>query len=467
MKHIRKIAALTLSTLLLCDYTGARDYSVLYKGLERDITKVYEPEIPDQRISLARTGGIGDGIHLNTEAFKIAIDSLDALGGGHLDVPQGLWLTGPIRLKGGIDLHLDKNAVILFSPDKSLYVSHGSRRAVPCISGEKVDDICISGNGIIDGNGQYWRYAKKAKMSATEWKGLEEMGGVIEDDNWFPYNLRHFDNITTSPKDEENLRPHLILLNRCKNIRISGVTVRNSPRFHIMITRSENVIVDSVDVNCPWNAQNGDGIDIGNSRTVLVNACRVDVGDDGICLKGGSGRKGLESGPCRDILVRDCKVFRAHGGFVMGSDLSGGAENIFVRDCVFDGTDVGLRFKSSIGRGGHISGIFINDIVMVGIRGAAIEFTCNYADITYRNNSASDVRDMEFAPDFGHMEMKRITCRECRRAVSAAGISGINAIHDINISGCTFFHNGEEAFDIDKETADVRISDTRCFTFDK
>lgn len=466
MKHYTLFAVLTASALLFLNQAAAKDYTSLYKGLEKDITTVTDPVIPAFRISITEAGGKGDGISLNTEAFQAAIDSLAARGGGHLDVPRGIWLTGPIRLKDRVDLHLDDNTVILLTPDKTRHVKEGAKRAASGISAEKASDISISGGGVIDGNGKYWRYAKKSKMSTVEWKDLTDMGGLVEDSNWFPYNLRHFDNLTASPKDEENLRAHMINFNRCKNVKISGVTVKDSPRFHIMITRCSNVIVDSVSVRCPWNAQNGDGIDIGNSSTVLVNACRVDVGDDGICLKGGSGEKGLKSGPCRDILVCNCKVLRAHGGFVMGSDISGGAENIFVRNCVFDGTDVGLRFKSAIGRGGHTSDIFINDIVMVGIRGAAIEFSCDYADITYKNNSASDVRDLAFAPDFADMDIRRVICRECKWAVSAKGIPGIKAVHDIRISDCTFFHNGKEAFDIDKETADIGISDTRCFSFD-
>ncbi len=466
MKQITYIAALTVSALLFSSPVTAKDYGHLYNGLEKEISQVSDPDIPSLRISIAEVGGKGDGIFLNTDAFQSAIDSLEARGGGHLDVPQGLWLTGPIRLKDRIDLHLDDNAVILLTPDKRQHVKDGARRAVPGISAEKVSDISISGNGVIDGNGKYWRYAKKSKMSSTEWKDLTDMGGTVEGSNWFPYGLNHFNSLTASPKDEENLRAHMINFNHCRNVKISGVTVKDSPRFHIMITRCSNVIVDSVSVRCPWNAQNGDGIDIGNSNTVLVHACRVDVGDDGICLKGGSGEKGLKSGPCRDILVCNCKVLRAHGGFVMGSDISGGAQNIFVRDCVFDGTDVGLRFKSAIGRGGHTENIFISDIVMVGIRGAAIEFNCDYADITYKNNSASDVRDIAFAPDFANMDIRRVTCRECKWAVSAAGIQGIKAVHDIKISDCTFFHNGKEAFDIDEKTADIGISDTRCFSFD-
>lgn len=466
MRLLAYTAALAASALLLSRPAGAKDYAPLYNGLEKEITMVSDPVIPSNRISITEFGGKGDGIYLNTDAFQAAIDTLEARGGGHLDVPQGLWLTGPIRLKDKIDLHLDDNAVILLTPDKRQHVIEGNKRAMPGISAEKVSNISITGGGVIDGNGKYWRYAKMSKMSQTEWNDLKDMGGTIDGSNWFPFNLDHFENLTSSPKEEESLRAHMINFNRCKNVKISGVTVKDSPRFHIMVTRCENVIVDSVSVRCPWNAQNGDGIDIGNSRTVLVNACRVDVGDDGICLKGGSGEKGLKSGPCRDILVCNCKVFRAHGGFVMGSDISGGAENIFVRDCVFDGTDVGLRFKSAIGRGGHTSGIFIKDIVMVGIRGAAIEFSCDYADITYQNNSASDVKDIAFAPDFADMDISGINCRECEWAVSAKGISGIKAIHGIKIHDCTFFHNGEEAFNIDKKTADIKISDTRCFSFE-
>ena len=220
--------------------------------------------------------------------------------------------------------------------------------------------------------------------------------------------------------------------------------------------------MDGITVRCPWNAQNGDGIDIGNSERVLVVNCRVDVGDDGICMKGGSGESGLAAGPCRDILIRDNIVFRAHGGFVIGSDFSGGMERIVVRDCSFSGTDTGLRFKSAPDRGGVTKDIYISGITMNDIRDAAVTFKCDYSDVTYRDPGAAV--DQRFMPHFTDIHISDVVCRECAVAVEASGIPGTDAVHGITISDCTFFHFGEATL-IDPSTTDIKLENVRFLTY--
>ncbi len=149
-----------------------KDYYKYYTNLPTPL-KVVEPfDIPSTGVSITDFGAVGDGVTLCTDAFMKGIDALSKQGGGRLTVPEGVWLTGPIELKSGIELHLDKNAVIYFSPDKQLYVSSspGARRVNPCIYATKVKNIAITGQGIIDGNGQQWRPVKRGKMSDVEWK---------------------------------------------------------------------------------------------------------------------------------------------------------------------------------------------------------------------------------------------------------------------------------------------------------
>lgn len=457
---------LCISAVLLSLAANAGDYDRYYQDLPIALEKAAQPVILDRSVRLTDFGAAGDGVTLCTDAFEAAISSLAAEGGGHLIVPSGVWLTGPIVLKSGIDLHLERGAILQLTPDKRLHFSSTEYddRANPGISAEKCHDISITGEGIIDGNGKYWRYAKREKMSDTEWKDLRKLGGSVSEDGkfWFPDHLKHFEDLTSSPEDEEALRAHLIIIKRCERVLIQGVTVQNSPRFHVNPTRCEDVILDGITVRCPWNAQNGDGIDIGNSRRVLVVNCTVDVGDDGICMKGGSGQSGLNAGPCTDILIRDNTVFHAHGGFVIGSDYSGGMDRIVVKDCTFSGTDTGLRFKSAPDRGGRTNDIYISDITMNDIREAAVTFQCDYSDVTYkdRGNGA----DLSFMPDFSDISISRVVCRECGTGVEAAGIPGINAIHDITLTDCVFFHTGK-ATSIDEETADVRLENVRFHTY--
>jgi polygalacturonase len=208
------------------------------------------------------------------------------------------------------------------------------------------------------------------------------MGGTesAKGDLWYPFNLKHFDNIAATPEAQEKMRTHLIRLTDCENVLIQGVTVENSPKFHIVPQRCKNVIIDGVTVRCPWNAQNGDAIDIGNCTNVLIVNNVIDAGDDGICMKGGAGAKALEYGPCQNINIQDNIVYHAHGGFVIGSEFSGGMKNIYVHNNTFSGTDTGLRFKSSVGRGGTTEDIYISNIYMTDIDNQAIVFETTYFD---------------------------------------------------------------------------------------
>lgn len=456
---------LTLISLLpvLC-LSARNDYAKLYDALPFDLAQPSLPNIPELRVNLKDFGAVNDGIALNTEAFAKAIAYLESKGGGHLDVPAGIWLTGPIELKSHIDLHLAQGAMVLFSPDKSLYFDGDVEgRAKACVSAQKCTDISITGDGILDGNGKYWRYAKREKLSEMEWKELLKLGGKVSEDGklWFPQELKGFKNLTDDPEKEEALRQHMIIVKRCQRVLISGVTVQNSPKFHINPSQCSDVVIDGVTVRCPWNAQNGDGIDIGNSKRVLVTGCSVDVGDDGICMKGGSGENGLKAGECSDILIIGNTVFHGHGGFVIGSDFSGGMKRIVVKDCVFSGTEIGLRFKSAMDRGGSCEDIHISNIVMNDIQDAAISFLCDYADVTYK---PKDTGKPEFAPDFTDIIIENVICHECATGIEAKGISGLNCIHDISISSSLFYYK-KAATSIDKQTADIELENLSFVQF--
>lgn len=463
---MRRCIPALIAILALAFTAGAQDYDALYNDLPIALEKPAAPSIPDLTVSICSYGASGDGVTLCTEAFDRAIKDISKRGGGHIIIPSGIWLTGPIKLRSGIDLHLETGAIIQFTPDKRAYFDGDTQgRARPCISADKCTDISITGDGIIDGNGKYWRYAKREKLSDAEWKELKALGGTELQDGklWFPSGLKHFRDMTDSPEKEEAIRQHMLVFKRCTRLLISGVTVQNSPKFHINPSQCTDVILDGVSVKCPWNAQNGDGIDIGNCQRVLVTRCRVDVGDDGICMKGGSGEKGLQAGACSDILICRNTVFRAHGGFVMGSDISGGMKRIVVQDCSFSGTDIGLRFKSAPGRGGHCEDIWIRRISMNDIRDAAISYSCDYSDITYK--AGAKVEGVEFAPDFAGMDISGIICRECKTGIVAKGIPGLNCIHDIVISGSHFFYTGKGT-DIDGGTASITIKDTEFTTYE-
>ena len=429
--------------------------------LNAQVVELARAVIPDRQVSLADFGGVPDGVTSNTEAFRKAIAALDKQGGGTLVVPEGIFLTGPIVLKNCIDLHLERGAVILLSPDKREFLEKGKVR--PGISASKRHDVRISGTGIIDGNGAWWRAVKRSKVSDTEWKEFRKMGGTVTDDGtlWYPFGLKAFPDIAGTYLEQEKMRTHLVRFTDCERVCVTGVTIQNSPKFHLVPQHCTDVTIDGVTVRCPWNAQNGDGIDLMQCQRVVVTRCTVDVGDDGICLKGGAGEKSLAAGPCKDILIEYNTVFHAHGGFVIGSEFSGGMENITVRHNTFCGTDTGLRFKSAPERGGKTRNIVIHDIQMTDIRDEAIVFQTDYADRPAGFDSNQPAQTQNFLPDFSDIHISRVVCRGCATAVRASGT--LATVHEITLEDCTIFYN-EKATVIDDPRM-VRMDNVRFLTF--
>ena len=386
---------------------------------------------------------------LCTEAIQEAIDDLAKAGGGHIIVPRGTWKTGPIVLKSNIDLHLNKGAVLLFTEDKTQYILPDKKgkipsKARPCISASKAENVGITGEGVIDGQGFYWRpikYKKLMKGSDEDkavWAYAKSLGGKCipngKDTLWYPFNLNKelgIPNIGSTAEEQENYRYHLVNITDSKNVLIQGVTLRNSPKFHLVPARIQNIIIDDVTIDCPWWAQNGDAMDIGNSQVCLVVNCHVSAGDDGICMKGGVGQSGLERGPNSDFLICNDTVYRAHGGFVIGSEFSGGMRKIVVKDCYFDGTDIGLRFKSAPGRGGVCDSLYFTNIVMRDIREDAIFFESGYADRAVGRSATAGDNKAAFFPEWSNMTFRNITVANVRNFVNATGLKGF-PVRDMN-----------------------------------
>lgn len=442
------------------------DYGKYYENLPVGVRQAATPVIPERNVSITDFGGVGDGLALNTDAFRKAINSLSKQGGGRLTIPAGVWLTGPIQLKDNIELHLDKNAIIFFSPDKQLFVDRDgkSSRVDPCIKASKRKNIAITGEGIIDGNGAQWRPVKRGKVSDVEWQQYAAIGGVEKQDGklWYPWNSKGgYANIADTPERQEAMRNDLIRFTDCENVLIKGVTVQNSPRFHVHPVNCRNVIIDGVTVRCPWNAQNGDAIDLSDCHQALIVNCTVDAGDDGICMKSDNAKPNALVNGCEDILIEANTVFHAHGGFVIGSEDICGMKRIVVRRCRFSGTDTGLRFKSAIGRGGKTESIYISDIVMTDIKDEAITFQCDYVNKhAGREGDVKTPTKLEKVPEFTDIHIEGVTCRGAATAISAHGIEGQQCVHGITISNSTISYT-RQGEDIDTKTASIDISNVK------
>lgn len=445
----------------------AEGYKKYYQDMPVELRQVTAVDIPENTVTLTDFGGVGDGVTLNTEAFRKAISALTKKGGGRLVVPQGVWLTGPIQLKDNIDLHITRNAIVLFSPDKSLFVDKDgkSSRCDAGIKASKRKNIAITGEGIVDGNGAQWRPVKRGKVSDVEWKRFKEIGGVERGNGqlWYPWDVKAgYPNIAETPEQQEKMRQDLVRLTDCENVLIKGVTFQNSPRFHVHPCNSRNVIIDGVTVRCPWNAQNGDAIDISDCHQVLIVNSVVDAGDDGLCMKSGNMKPTALVNGCEDILIQDNTVFHAHGGFVIGSESITGMKRIVVRQCQFSGTDTGLRFKSGIGRGGKTEDIFISDIVMNDITDEAIVFQCDYVDRPAGHDEKKETKavKLEKVPDFTDIDITRVVCRGSKTAIKAKGVEGLDCIHDIKISNSTIVYS-QKGLDIDENSARLALDNVQ------
>ena len=393
--------------------------------------KVAEPQIPARAVRITDFGAKPDGRTLCTEAIAKAIDTLAAQGGGRLIFPAGMWLTARIVLKSNIALETERGALILFSPDHSLYNSRGRS----LIFGANLENIAITGPGIFDGNGDAWRPLKRGKATDSQWKTLLASGGRLDEktQTWYP---------RATP---ETWRPRLLVLDNCKRVLLDGPTFQNSPTWNLNPSRCDNLTIRNLTIINPWYAQNGDGLDLESCRNVIVRDSTLDVGDDGLCLKSGSGPEALrDPRPCENILIENCAVRRAHGGFTIGSEMSGGVRNVRVNNCTFTATDIGLRFKTQRGRGNAVEKIYISNIRMANIATDAIGFNMFYVDKTLRNEKEKKPKPTvadETTPQFRDIYIENIICRGAKRAMQLQGLPEmpIRGIHlrDVSITSRT------------------------------
>lgn len=446
------LASVCLWMLSSC-HTELYKYEEIYRDLPFEMPLIKAPVFPDNRVCLTDFGAVGNGETLCTDAFAQAMETLDRKGGGHLVVPAGVWFTGPIVLKSNIDLHLEKGAVIQFSPDVDLYplvetVFEGldTRRCQSPISGRNLENVAITGEGAIDGNGHFWRPLKREKVTESLWKKTIARGGVYKRPTyWFPYpetlkgdtisNMNVPQNLQTEEEWQSVrhfLRPVMVSLIECKNVWLQGVIFQNSPAWNLHPLMCENVLIEEVQVRNPSYAQNGDGLDLESCKNALIVNSTFDVGDDGICLKSGKDEDGRRRGRvCENVVVDGCTVFKGHGGFVVGSEMSGGVRNVSVSHCQFLGTDVGLRFKSKRGRGGVVENIWISHVSMMDIPTEPVTF-----NLYYGGKSAVEVLESgekvpakvapmpvdETTPCFRNIHIKDLVCAGARRALFFNGI---------------------------------------------
>jgi polygalacturonase len=336
-------------------------------------------------------GAKGDGKTLDTVVIQKALDECGNSGGGIVRFPAGTYLSQPIFLRSGTTVELDAKATLRATDEPADFALHEKKdfpsatgKFLAFINGTNLNDIAITGKGTIDGAGaRWWEPAEEARRKTPGY---------------------------TLP------RPRLIVLVRCKNVRVSGVTLANSPTFHLVPNDCEDVLVEGVTITAPAGSPNTDAIDPSVSRRVTIRRCILDVGDDNVAIKSGKAMSGREFG-CEDITVTDC-IFRHGHGMSIGSETVGGVRNVTVRNCAFENTENGIRIKSPRGRGGTIENVVYENITMTNVD-PAITITCYYPKIPLEDEAQPVTRE---TPIFRNLRIRKLTATCARNAGVIVGL---------------------------------------------
>jgi DNA sulfur modification protein DndE len=468
--HFSEYGASSIASLV-CDEMRTRKIALAEylrpsahpEKLAYELPKIYRPHFKKDTFDIRKYGAVNDGLTLNTKAINQAIETCAKAGGGTVVIPAGFWLTGPITMQSNVELHAARGALISFTPDHLQFPlvlsSFEGAQAYRCqspITAENLHDIAITGEGIFNGSGDTWRPQQKGKMTDSEWKTKVASGGVLNESktSWYssPGALKgsltnNIGKTATNPNKadleeiRDFLRPNMVRIADCKNVLLEGITFENSPAWTMHLVTSQQITVKKVTVKNPWYGQNTDAIDLESCANILLDGCSFDTGDDGICIKSGRDEEGRKRGiPTENLIATNTTVYHAHGGFVIGSEMSGGARNLFVSNCTFIGTDIGLRFKTTRGRGGVVEKIYASNIAMKDIAGEAISFDMYYmakdpVPLAGENREMPKMETLpvtEATPIFRDFHINNIVCRGASKAVFVRGIP------EMNISGLSF-----------------------------
>ncbi len=378
---IRTLARCLLTLGVLLAAVSAFADTDPWSAVPEILSRIVAPHFPARDFVITEFGGRnGEDV---SDAIAKAIEACSRAGGGHVIVPKGDYLTGPIRLRSHVDLHLDEGATLRFSQDPSRYPLTLTRwegvelmNYAPLISAADCEDVAITGQGTLDGQADEahwwnWKSSKEPKRQNSDRDAL-----MKQNEDGVPaaqrlYGPGHF------------LRPMFVEPYRCRNVLIEGVTIRNAPMWVIHPTLCTNVTIRRVTVT--GHGPNTDGCDPESCRDVLIEDCIFDTGDDCIALKSGRNTDGRRINvPIENVVIRGCRMSAGHGGITIGSEVSGGARNIFAEKNRLDSPmlERGLRVKTNSTRGGIVENIFARDIEIGNVLVAPIEIDLVYMSET-------------------------------------------------------------------------------------
>lgn len=411
-----------------------KDAADLAKWQEADniIAAIKPTQFPAQDFAITAYGANAAAGFDNTAAIKAAIAACAAAGGGRVIVPAGRFETGAIHLQSNVNLHLHDDAVLSFYTDAKHYLPYVMTRwegvelmgYSPLIYAYQQENIAITGKGILEGNGAvdaWWPW--KGNWERRNW---EYDASVDQEKTRNPLFAMAEQGAPVAARsfNENYLRPPFIQPYACKRVLIEGATIRNSPFWLINPVLSEDVVVRSV--NCVSHGPNSDGCNPESSNRVLIENCLFDTGDDCIALKSGRNNDGRRlATPVQNVVIQDCIMRSGHGGVVMGSEISGGARNIFARRCRMSSPNLarGIRIKTNSVRGGLIENVYIRDIEIGEVRDAIV------INFYYEEGDAGN-----FMPEVRNLHISNLTVQKAQRAFELRGferapISGVTLHH--------------------------------------
>ena len=432
----RKLLLLVVALSLFMDSRAAEksgeSSSAAWDRLPAILKNIVPPQFPNREFIVTNFGAIGDGTNDCSEAFKKAINECTSAGGGSVVVPPGTFLTGAIHLKNNVNLRVDKGATILFSTDPDNYLPVVFTRFEgtevmnysPLIYAFEQTNIAVTGEGTLDGQASDTVWHDWA--SGSDPKHLVEMAN-----KGIPTAERVFGK-------GHHLRPNFVEPVRCRNVLISGVTILNSPMWVLSPVYCTNVTVRNVTVKT--KGANTDGCDPDSCSDVLIEGCSFSDGDDCIAIKSGRDRDGQRVNiPCRNLVVKDCHFEAGHGGIALGSETSGGIENVFGENCSFDSPDLGmaLRFKTNPARGGYIKDVFIRNCSIKTAQ-VGVHMTLRYQSNGSMNGDA--------IPKIHDVHIQDCTFSNLTiRPIFIQGWSPENQITDVSIRNCKFLQANQDS----------------------
>lgn len=401
-----------------------------WENMNEVCNQITPPTFPGKTFAITDYYNGTDSLY--TEAITRAIDECSTQGGGTVLIPNGTYRTAPIRLKSNVNLHLSDSTILQFVTDPKLFPTVPTRiegidcqNISPLIYAYGETNIALTGKGILDGQADTTNW-----FSSKRLKGIDKDGKKINEKTRLYQMMK--DSIPAEQRifaNKEGIRPQFINLYKCKNILLEGFTLHRSPFWLIHPLLSENITIRKVTMQS--HGANNDGCDPESCKNVLIDSCHFDTGDDCIAIKSGRDEDGRYWNiPCENIIVRNCQMKDGHAGVAIGSEITGGCQNVWVENCHMDSPELDriIRIKSNAERGGEVKNIFVRNITVGECKESILGMELKYWH----------VKDGPYPPYFHNVHLENITSQKSNYLLHIDGTEGKIQVRDIFIRNCTF-----------------------------